>query len=126
MEQDDVKKYVDLMEEVKRRIVVVNALILDKPALPYRATTIESIYLQFRKVLELVALGSLVANRDAFSKAYTAFSKAWNARLLFRDLERINPGFYPRALRATPGQTPEVKVHFVDRTDALTQDEFLK
>ncbi len=126
MEHPDVIKYRDLMEEVKRRILVVNALLLDKPSLPYRATTIESIYLQLRKVLELIALGSLVANRNAFSKIYAEFSKVWNARLLFRDLGRVNPEFYPRAVVATKGQTPDVKFHFVDRADALTKDEFLK
>lgn len=126
MQDPDAGRYVDLMEEIKRRIVVVNALLLDKPALPYKATAIESLYLQFRKVLELVALGSLVANREAYSKVYAEFSKAWNARLLFRDLERVNPEFFPRALQATPGLTPDVKVHYVDRTNTLTKDEFIK
>ena len=126
MQNSDAVTYVELMEEVKRRVIVINALILEKPDLPYRATTIESIYLQLRKVLELVALSSLVANREAYSKAYVEFAKAWNARLLFRDLERVNPEFYPRALTATPGQSPGVKVHFIDRADALTKDEFLK
>lgn len=126
MQGADITKYVDLMEEVKRRIVVVNALLAEKPGLPYPATTVESLFLQLRKVLELIALGSLVANREEYSKVYAEFSKSWNARLLLRDLERVNPDFYPRALLATPGQTPEVKVHFVDEPDALTKDDFLK
>lgn len=126
MQATDNKKYVDLMEEVKRRMVVVNALLAEKPALPYLATTIESMYLQFRKILELIAFGSLVANREEYSKVYTEFSKSWNARLLLRDLERVNSEFYPRALLATPGQTPGVMVHFVDKVGALTKDEFLK
>lgn len=126
MQDADITKYVDLMEEVKRRMVVVNALLAEKPGLPYLTTTIESLFLQFRKVLELIALGSLVANREEYSKVYTKFAKSWNARLLLRDLERVNSDFYPRALVSTPGQTPDVKVHFVDEPDALTKDEFLK
>jgi hypothetical protein len=126
MEGADIAKYVELMEEVKRRMVVVNALLVETPVLPYRAAAIESTYLQLRKVLELIAFGSLVANRDEYSKVYTEFAKSWNARQLLRNLERINPEFYPRALLATPGQTPNVKVHFVDKPDSLNKVEFLK
>jgi hypothetical protein len=126
MQNNDVAMYINLMEEIKRRIVVVNTLLLDKSALPYKATKIESFYLQIRKVLELVAFGSLVANREAYSKIYTEFSKAWNARVLFRELDRVNPEFYPRALQATPGLSPDVKVHYIDRIGALTKEEFIK
>lgn len=126
MQDADTAKYVTLMEEVKRRIVVVNALLVEKPVLPYLATAIESTYLQLRKILELIAFGSLVANREEYSKVYVEFAKSWNARLLLRDLERVNPDFYPRALVATPGLTPDVKFHFIDNAAALTKDEFLK
>jgi hypothetical protein len=52
----------------------------------YKATTIESVYLQFRKILELIALGSLVANKNEFSKVYNDFAKCWNAQYLLKDL----------------------------------------
>lgn len=126
MQGADIAKYVYLMEEIKCRMVVVNALLAEKPILPYLATTIESTYLQLRKVLELIAFGSLVANHAEYSKVYAEFAKSWNARLLLRDLERVNPDFYPCALLATPGQTPDVKVHFVDKPGSLTKDEFVK
>jgi len=93
----------------------------------YKATTIESVYLQFRKILELIALGSLVANKGEFSKVYNDFAKYWNARSLLRDLERLNANFYPRPIVEVPSKRPRVKMDLQDKKDGfLSKDEFLK
>src|SRR6266446_9457801 len=88
-------QYCSLMEEIRLRTNVLNAFIEGNATAVYKATNIESTYLQFRKILELVAFGSLVANREAFSVVYTEFARFWNARRLLEDIERVNPGFYP-------------------------------
>jgi hypothetical protein len=125
MQQQDILKYCDLMEEIKRRTVVITAL--GRTAVMYKATTIESVYLQFRKILELIALGSLVANKGEFSKVYNDFAKYWNARHLLRDLERLNPNFYPRPIVELPSKRPRAKMDLQDKKDGfLTKDEFLK
>jgi hypothetical protein len=127
MDATDITKYCNLMEEVKQRVFVINAFVAGAAHALYKPTTVESIYLQIRKILELIALGSLVSNRASFSPVYAEFSKYWNARLLFRDLERINPDFYPRPVVEVPSPTPGVKAHIDDRKDGfLTKDEFLK
>ena len=91
------------------------------------ATNIESIYLQFRKILELIALGSLVANKDAFSSVYQDFAKYWNAELLVKDIERLNPGFYPRPIIQKPSNRPGVKMEWLERQgDYLTKDDLIK
>ena len=96
-------------------------------AVLYKATTIESAYLQFRKILELIALGSLVANKDEFSKVYNDFAKYWNARHLLKDLERLNPNFYPRPVVEVPSKRAGTKMDLQDKKDGfLTKDEFLK
>ena len=127
MQHSDILKYCDLMEEIERRTVVLNAFGSGAAAALYRATTIESVYLQFRKILELIALGSLVANKSEFSKVYGEFSKCWNAQYLLRDIERLNADFYPRPVIEVPSTQPGVKMEWRDKKDGfLTRDEFLK
>jgi hypothetical protein len=86
------------MEEIKLRTRVLDAFIHGAATAVYRATNIESTYLQFRKIIELIAFGSLVANKEAIAKVYQEFSRLWNARRLLRDLEKVNPGFYPQPI----------------------------
>ncbi|MDP9177586.1 MAG: hypothetical protein M3O61_07900 [Gemmatimonadota bacterium] len=127
MNPDAVQKYCTLMTEIKRRTAVIDAFSAGITHALYKATTIESTYLQFRKMLELIALGSLVANKDAFSSVYQGFAKYWNAELLMKDIERINPGFYPRPIIQEQSTEPGIAMNWVDRQhDYLTRDELIK
>jgi len=121
----DGKKYCDLMEEVKRRIEVVNYFLSGQGNALYQPATIESVCLQIRKILELVAFGSLVANRDAYTAAYTKLSKAWNAGEILAELEKINPAFYPVPVIDVPSNVPGVQSRHQKRVgDYLDKDEF--
>jgi hypothetical protein len=99
MNQEDINKYCDLMAEIKRRTNVIDGFSNGTIHAIYEATTIESIYLQFRKILELIALGSLISNRDEYCKSYQNFLTCWNPKKIIADLERINPDFYPRPIQ---------------------------
>lgn len=90
MQTDDIVKYCNLMEEVKRRMNVINAFGSGASHALYKATTVESVYLQLRKILELIAFGSLVANKQLFSQVYADFSKLWNAKKLLADIEHYH------------------------------------
>lgn len=75
--------------------------------------------------LELIAFGSLVANKDSYSAAYAKFAEHWNARLMLRDVERVNPDFYPRPVIEAPSTDPRAIHNLQDRgSDYLTKDEF--
>jgi len=125
MDAPDIERYCDLMEEVKRRINVVDHFLSGKGNALYEPTTLESIALQLRKVLELIALGSLVANKDSYSAANKKFARDWNARLILRDLERVNPDFYPSPVVEAPCADPRVVHQLKDRQpDYLTKHEF--
>jgi hypothetical protein len=127
MEESGIVKYCNLMQEIKHRTAVISAFGSDKAGTPFRATTIECVYLQFRKILELIAFGSLVANRREFSKVYADFAKCWNAHYLLRDIERINPGFYPHPIAELPAGKPRVQAELAEKRDGfLTRVEFLK
>jgi hypothetical protein len=127
MQSDAVQKYCSLMAEIKKRTAVVDAFTDGMAHALYKATTIESIYLQFRKMLELIALGSLVANKDAFSTVYQGFARYWNAELLVKDIQRLNPGFYPRPIIQKPSNRPGVKMDLEERRDDyLTKEDLIK
>jgi hypothetical protein len=127
MEKSDVQKYADLMDKIKRRTVVVDAFGRRSASTTFVPTNIESVYLQLRKILELIAMGSLVANKAEYSKVYSEFSKCWNASYLLRDIERINPEFYPQPIIEKPCQELGAKVKWEKKTDGfLTKNEFLK
>lgn len=127
MQTEDIQKYCDLMEEVKLRVRAVDFLLSGKGNALYEATTIESTGLQFRKILELIAFGSLMSNKTQYKAVYDNFSNAWNAELLLRDLERINPRFYPEPVIEAPSQEPGVKANLEPKKSGfLTKKEFVR
>ena len=62
---------------------------------PYPATNIELVYLQLRKILELIALSSLVANKEEYAKIETEFATEWRAKKILKKIKDINPDYYP-------------------------------
>ncbi len=115
------------MEEIKRRTNVIDFFASQQGHALYQATTIESICLQLRKILELIAMGSLVANKAEYSKAYADFSKHWNAEYLMKDIARVNPNFYPEPIIEKPSQQEGVKSDWEKREgDFLTKEDFIK
>ena len=71
------------MEEIKKRTEVVNGLLTGEFHTKYIQTTAESICLQIRKILELIAMASLVANRSEYTKYRKNFYRDWNAKREF-------------------------------------------
>ena len=127
MNPEAAQKYCDLMAQFKLRNYVVYALMYKRLHVGYPATTIESVYLQFRKMLELIALGSLVANKEVFSSMYQNFSRYWNAELLIKDIERINPNFYPEPVIQKLSDKPGITMDWLSRPDDyLTKADLVK
>ena len=115
------------MAEVKLRTRVVYALMDGKLHVGFKATTIEVIYLQFRKMLELIAIGSLVANKDVYSKAHESFIKHKRADYIIKDIERLNSNFYPQPIIQKPSGVSGVKMEWLERPqDYLTKDDLIK
>ena len=123
----NINLYCDVMEEIKRRTSVVWSFLNGKSSTIYKATTIESACLQVRKILELIALASLVANKTEFAAQNEKFAKVWNARLILNDIERLNSQFYPKPIREVPSAKPGILNDLQDITDGfLTKEDFLK
>lgn len=93
--QDYLNKYAACMEEIKMRTEVIRAFFDGRCSALYKQTTAESIGLQIRKILELIALASLVANKDEYARNRAKFASDWHAKRILSDIEAINPLFYP-------------------------------
>ena len=87
--------YHDCLYEIKRRIEVIADHLNKKITERYLIIEVETICLQFRKILEKIMLISLVANKEAYAEQNEKFAKHYQAERIMRDLERINPDFYP-------------------------------
>jgi len=119
-------KYLNVLIEIKRRTAVIDAIHFNKINSLYEATTIETAYLQLRKILELIAFSSLIANINVYSKQYSKFSTHYNARLMFQDMARVNTDFYPKPIIQTPSKNPNyVSEWSTPANGYLSKDEFL-
>ncbi len=121
MDEMNMKKYANIMKEIKLRINNLNENISNSRN---DIIGIEARYLQIRKVLELISLASLVANEDEFKKQRAKYDKMYNARLILQDIKRINPNYYPQPIREYRN---EGKNMWVNRKEGfLTEKEFIK
>lgn len=127
MNPDAVQKYIKVMVEIKRRSLVVDSFSKGTSHAMFKATSIETIYLQFRKIIELIAMSTLVANKETYSVIYEKFASSWNAKYIIKDIERLNPRFYPTPIIQQSSNRRGVISDFIKRkeVDYLTKDELL-
>ncbi|MBO2697570.1 hypothetical protein [Shewanella algae] len=113
IDQQYIHKYAECMEEIKKRTEVIRAFLDGRCNALYKQTTVESICLQVRKILELIALASLAANKEEYAKNRANFAKDWHAKRILQSIEEINPNFYPspstQVLDEATGKVLEVK-----------------
>lgn len=126
METPAMGKYASLMEGVKLRIELVDQLTQGKGDIPL-VPRFEFLALQVRKILELIAFGSLVANEKLYASTHVDFAKEWNAKRLLAKLEKLNSQFYPIPVKETPSNTPGILLKHERITSGfLTKETFVK
>lgn len=127
MKKSDIVMYCNVMEEVKSRVSVIDFFLSGNSHALHEPITLESVALQIRKILELIAMASLVANKQEYEKVYSNFATAWQAEYLFNDLGRVNADFYPKPVVEKPSKNLQIKTQLADRChDYLTKNEFIK
>lgn len=84
----------------------------------------ECISLQLRKILELIAFGSLCANRDAYAAVHSHFDEHWKAVKLLESLRAVHVDFFPKPMKF--GKPPRPDVRHLDYAEDgfLTEAEF--
>jgi hypothetical protein len=123
---DNMNKYVGVMAEMKRRTDVIGMFLSGERNAVYKASNIETIGLQFRKVFELIAFASLTAHKELYSAVYSDFAKHWEAAKLVNRLRQINPRFYPEPVIQVPSDKLGLKTDLVPRRpDYLTEESLV-
>ncbi len=126
MKDDAAEKYCTLMNELKKRQALMKRV--GEGHVPWLVleAQMEFVYLQFRQILELIAMASLVANADAFRTIRENIHTYWNAEKLLKDLAAANPHFYPKPINKVASAIPGVRESFVDRKDDfLSKEKFV-
>lgn len=115
-------RYLRNMQIIKWRIRSIKDIRTNKCHTTYSVTNIEFCALQIRKILELIALSSLISDLDVYREQLNNIEKKWNARLILQDIERIHPDFYPVPIDVDPGN----KYRWLDKkTPYLTKKQFI-
>ena len=122
------REYAAQMEEINRRLTSIKKLSeIAVGQLPVVVVT-ECVYLQFRKILELIAMASLVANSEAMepmNRSRKKLGNQWNGDTILKLVEGINPDFFPVPMLERPSRHPAAKAQLVEKTDGfLTRSEF--
>ena len=126
-------RYLERMQEIVSRLDVVESLLLGDIGLPYRPAMVESIYLQFRMVLELIATASLVLNEDGNNVLQERSLRLWRANEILNAVETVNPDYYyPSPVRLAEKSKANLEVgvngyrgEWVDyKGDYLTREKF--
>ncbi|WP_156427967.1 hypothetical protein [Thiohalocapsa sp. ML1] len=131
---EGITQYCNLLEELKLRVKAVQDIVNGKVSIaafghPYFAD--DFVFLQIRKILEIVAFGSMCSNIELYRTTYDKYAAHWSAKDILKKLERINKHFYPLPLKSSNerpvGDPPELKhAHVFEnvRSGFLTKDEF--
>lgn len=97
----DYDRYLRVMWDIKWRLEITGYMVredhpkFDISLLP-PFMKIETIALQIRRVIESIALASLVANEPLYKEEAEKFKKFWMTEKIFEYIEKRNPHFYPK------------------------------
>ena len=107
MTAPEMNRYCNVMEDVKGRIIAIDLIGTPAGQAVPVVVRIESIYLQYRKILELFAFASLLTAPEKYAQVYEGYSKQRDAAQLLQALEQANPDFYPKPkLAGAAGKAP--------------------
>lgn len=119
--------YCQVMNEIKKRTNAINLMLEGRTNTGYNATNIEFCCIQIRKILELISLGSLVANQKEFANQSKKYQQYYHAERILRDIKNINPSYYPQPVIEEPANSANIKSNIIDlKSGYLTENQFIK
>ena len=120
----EVNRYCECLYDIKQRIAVIEKYISKKSG-QYRVIYVEYVCLQIRKILEGIALLSLVANVEEYAQQHERFATHYHARLIIRDLKRIAPDYFPIPVKMIEMQDG-VKTWELINSPYLTEEKLIE
>ncbi len=124
--QEDRIKYLECMEDIKRRIKFIKEFINGDSTLGQEDFDYELVCIHLRKILELIAFASLAAHKDIYSQAHEKYIHEWRTDSLLKNIAKLNPDFYPKPLKAPTQDGSGIKYFEDSDKEFLTRDEFAK
>lgn len=124
-DRTDISGYLGCMEEVKQRSALVSRILTADFTTGREDYDYEMVALNLRKILELIAFSSIMSNLAEYKKAYEDAHRHWNAERIMRDVEKVNPNFYPVSAKIEQ-QDSGVKRVVESEEDCLSKKEFVK
>ena len=106
--------------EIKRREHVLKVVIAENQRLLYPAVSIEFCYLQFRKILELLAFSAVAANAGALKRVGKSLKTDFHADKVFRWLEAHYKKSYPEPIVEKLDPRPGIKADLESDVFTLT------
>ena len=92
----DAKRYANGMAEIRQRLGIARTAVARiRDTQNQDLVSTETIFLQMRKVCELIAFGSLIANKELYSQHYETFAEDWRLGRVVDKLRKVNPDFFP-------------------------------
>lgn len=120
-----IQKYCNLLEELKLRIKAVQSIVngdVNKENFGHYMFADEFMFLQIRKILELIVFGSMASNISLYEKAHNKYSRHNKAKQILKMLETVNKDYYPLPLQ----ESPDKKGVLINvQKDFLTRDDFI-
>ncbi len=119
--------YVECMDEITRRKGFIRDFYGVSVNRFPEAVVAETIGLQMRKILELIAKASLAAHRAVWDEASLWFKRDWHASEILSRIEKVNPSFYPQPVRESrvyDSGPLRASWEDVPETSFLTRDRF--
>jgi hypothetical protein len=121
---NETQLYMACMQEARDRLNFVKFLPVRNATTGIEYIDKELVFLQLRKILELIAFASLTANREKYATVHNKFATFWRAKDMLQDLEKINPEFYPLPVDPPKTQPDGIK-HLAAVDGFLTKDDFV-
>lgn len=117
-------KYIELMKELKRRDEVLLLLLEGKASLKYQITQFEGMFLQLRRILEIIAMSPILINEDQFRTISKKPEYEWRIKNIMNQLEELNTDYFPKPITIINNQGKPDK--FIDRKNGyLTKDDLI-
>lgn len=112
---------------IKKRILslqtTVEKLSKSELSLDY-LIALDHAYLNIRKIIEELMLLSVSAHDTAGAQLTSRLRKEWKATKIMKELARINPRFFPDAIRIVPSEEEGIEGRFISVDDSYLNKEF--
>jgi hypothetical protein len=88
-----VERYFVELYGIKNRLQIIEKFIKLDITTGVVGLDVEFVCLQFRKLIEQIAMLSLIAHVEEYSRIQTHFASQWNAKNILRELEALNENY---------------------------------